>query len=161
MQAVVTCEGVRIGGAPTAEHLAELRAQGVKTLVDVREQDEGASPSAARLRAMAEPLGFVYRNIPISKRRVDIAQIDAFKLAIRDPNNAPVYAFSQTGRRPAGVLCFLYCAKMGDSVLEVFRKAKGYGLAIDKELALKQFILDFYSSHRGDMLNNYFRHHPV
>jgi len=158
MDSGITCEGVRVGGVPDGEALRELVRLGVKTLVDVRESGEGADEA---LEAMAVGLGLAYARMPISRRRVEVRQIDAFRDCISNPANAPVYAFSTGGKRPAGVLCFLACARMGDSVLEVFHKAKQYGLAIDKELGLKNFILDFYSSHRGDMLNNHFQHHSV
>ena len=113
------------------------------------------------IEAKARALGLNYLSIPISKRRVEIGQIDKFKEAVGNASNAPVYAFSRGGKRPVGVLCFLACAGLGESVLEVFHKAKTYGRAIDKEFALKKFILDFYSSRRGDMLNNHFKHQSV
>lgn len=158
MDSGITCEGVRVGGVPDGEALKALAGLGVKTLVDVREPGEG---SGEALEAMARECGLAYLRMPISRKRVDVRQIDQFRDCVSNPANGPVYAFSTGGKRPAGVLCFLACARMGDSVLEVFHKAKQYGLAIDKEIGLKKFILDFYSSHRGDMLNNHFQHHPV
>ena len=158
MDGTITCEGVRIGGVPKDADLSALAEQGVKTLVDVRETDEAASDG---LEAKAKTLGLRYLHVPISKRRVDIGQIDTFKAAIADAGKGHVYAFSSSGKRPAGILCFLACAREGDSVIEVFHKAKNCGCPIDKEFALKKFILDFYSSHRGDMLNNHFHHQPV
>lgn len=158
MESTITCEGVRIGGVPEEETLKNLASLGIKTLLDVREPGEGTD---GEIEAKARELGLKYLHIPISKKRVDIGQIDQFKEAVTNPGNAPIYAFSAGGKRPAGVLCFLACARMGESVLEVFHKAKNYGCSIDKEFALKKFILDFYSSHRGDMLNNHFHHHPA
>jgi len=154
MDECTTCEGIGIGGVPSEEGLKQLVARGVKTLLDAREAGEGGGDISARARE----LGLNYIRVPISRRRVNVGQIDLFRQAVSDPANGKIHAFSAGGKRPAGVLCFLACARMGDSVIEVFHKAKTCGCAIDKEFALKKFILDFYSSHRGDMLNNYFQH---
>lgn len=154
MDDCITCEGIGIGGVPNEEGLKALKANGVGTLLDTREDGEGG-PDVAD---MARELGFRYLRAPISKRRVDVDQIEFFKKAVSESGGRKVYAFSSSGKRPAGVLCFLACARVGDSVIEVFRRAKNCGCAIDKEFALKKFILDFYSSHRGDMLNNHFQH---
>ncbi len=154
MDGYTSCEGIGVGGLPSAEDLKDLVGMGVKTLLDAREEGEGD----ASLGALAQSLGMRYLRVPISRRRVDLGQIEQFRQAISDPANGKIHAFSSGGKRPAGVLCFLACARMGDSVIEVFHKAKKCGCSIDKEFALKKFILDFYSSHRGDMLNNYFQH---
>jgi len=158
MNGTVNCEGVSVGGVPHDEALRSLREQGIRTLVDAREPDEAAGDA---LEDEARALGLKYLRAPISRKRVDVHQIDTFRSLVADAANAPVYAFSSGGKRPAGVLCFLACARMGESVLEVFHKAQACGCSIDKEFALKHFILDFYSSHRGDMLNNHFQHHPA
>lgn len=154
MDECTTCEGIGIGGVPSDEGLKQLVTEGVKTLLDAREEGEGSDAIGDKARE----LGLRYIRVPISRRRVDLDQIDQFRKATSDPANGKMHAFSSGGKRPAGVLCFLACARMGDSVIEVFHKAKKCGCAIDKEFALKKFILDFYSSHRGDMLNNYFQH---
>lgn len=154
MDESTTCEGVGIGGVPSEDGLRKLAESGVKTLLDAREEGEGGSDIADKARQ----LGLKYIRAPISRRRVDVDQIDRFKAAVSDASNGKIHAFSSGGKRPAGVLCFLACARMGDSVIEVFHKAKKCGCAIDKEFALKKFILDFYSSHRGDILNNHFQH---
>ncbi|GFK94465.1 hypothetical protein NNJEOMEG_02310 [Fundidesulfovibrio magnetotacticus] len=162
MDGFITCEGVRVGGVPDGKALEQLAAQGVRTLVDAREEGEASGEDVA---ALAAGLGMTCLRMPISRRRVDVAQIERFRDCVQNPANAPVYAFSKGGKRPAGVLCFLACARMGDSVIEVFRRAKQYGLELERERGLKRFILDFYSSHRGDMLNNHFQkhfqHHPA
>ena len=104
----ISCEGIRIGGVPKEQALETLAAQGIKTLVDVREPSEGAYKE---LEAKARELGLTYLHIPISKKRVDISQIDSFRDAVTNSGNAPIYAFSAGGKRPAGVLCFLACAR--------------------------------------------------
>lgn len=154
MDGSIMCEGIGIGGVPNKESLKQLQEEGVGTLLDAREDGEGGP----EVSEMARELGLRYVRVPISRRRVDLGQVESFRKEVSDPANGKVYAFSGGGKRPAGVLCFLACARMGDSVIEVFHKAKKYGCAIDREFALKKFILDFYSSHRGDMLNNHFQH---
>ncbi len=156
MNGCITCEDVVIGGVPSEDELSRLKRTGITTLVDVRE-DTRAGKDVSRA---AEALGLRYVSAPISREFVDVGQIDRFKQAVAGTRAETVYAFSTGGRRPLGALCFLSCAETGDSVIEVFQKAKEHGLSIDHEDGLKKFILDFYSSHRGDMLNNYFQHHP-
>lgn len=158
MNGTVNCEGISIGGIPDGEDLKALAARGVRTIVDVREVVEAGEDGLAKA---AEALGLKYLAAPVSKTSVDVRQIDRFREVVGSAANAPVHVFSTCGRRPAGVLCFLACARDGESVLEVFHRAKTYGCSIDKETGLKKFILDFYSSHRGDMLNNHFQHQPA
>jgi len=150
----ITCEGIGIGGVPSWDDLMKLHRDGVRTLIDVREDGEHGSDTAK----LAGEMGMRYLRAPISRRKVDVEQVERFRRAVSQSDGGKVYAFSTTGKRAMGAVCFLACAKMGDSVIEVFHKAKKFGLAIEKESALKKFILDFYSSHRGDMLNNYFQH---
>lgn len=148
------CDGIGIGGVPGWDDLSRLHAEGVRTLIDVREGGEQGPDLAAR----AGEMGFRYLRAPISRSKVNVEQIDRLRRAIADSDGGKVYAFSTGGKRAMGALCFLACARVGDSVIEVFHRARKFGLAIEKESALKKFILDFYSSHRGDMLNNHFQH---
>lgn len=150
----ITCEGIMVGGVPDWDEAMRLHREGVRTLVDVREEVE-QGPDVAKL---AGEVGMRYLRVPISRRKVDVEQIDRFRKAVSGSDGGKVYAFSSGGKRAMGAVCFLACAKVGDSVIEVFHKAQKLGLAIEKESALKKFILDFYSSHRGDMLNNHFQH---
>lgn len=157
MDRIMTCEGIGISGVPDDEGLRELAAKGVKTLVDTR---EGAEPGGADMMAKAAEHGLDYVRIPISKKRLDKEQIERFRRTVLDADRAPVHIFSTGGKRPMGILCFLACAGRGESIFEVFRKAKSCGCSIDKEYALKNYIFDFYRANWPEIQLNYYSRQP-
>ena len=107
--------------------------------------------------ARAAELGLAYVHIPISRKSLDREQIERFHAAVLAAGNAPVHAFSTAGKRPLGVLCFLACASKGDSIIEIFRKAKKCGCCINKEYALRNYVFDFYRKNWPEILENQFR----
>jgi uncharacterized protein (TIGR01244 family) len=154
MDQIMTCEGIGISGVPDDEGLRQLAAKGVRTLVDTRETAELAG---AGMAAKATALGLGYVHIPISHKSLDKGQVERFRQVVLEAKNAPVHAFSTAGKRPLGILCFLACASTGESIIEIFRKAKKCGCCINKEYALKNYIYDFYRTNWPEILENHYR----
>lgn len=155
METITICEGVGVSAVPDDAMLRRLAEAGVKTLVDTREASEISDQEVAR---KAGALGLAYVHLPISKSRVDDAQIEGFRRLAHDPGRLPLHAFSTGGRRPAGVLCFLACSRNGDSIIEIFRRARNHGCGIDQESALKKYIYAFYRQNWPDILDNFYKH---
>jgi len=76
------------GGQPALDSLAELKAQGVKAIINLRPPSEHA---AAEEEAKARELGLRYFNIPVVYTDPKDAQVDEFLKLTDDPANRPAF----------------------------------------------------------------------
>lgn len=91
------------GGQPLGEHYAQLAALGVKTVINLTNEDDGREDE----KAMVEKYGMTYLNIPMSTRKAPTAgQIDAFMAAVAA--EGAVYVHCVGGRHRTGVMTAVY-----------------------------------------------------
>lgn len=76
------------GGQPRLEHLAELKATGVKAIVNLRQPGEHR---AAEEEAAAKQLGLRYFNIPVAFGSPKEEQATEFLKLTDDPENRPAF----------------------------------------------------------------------
>jgi uncharacterized protein (TIGR01244 family) len=76
------------GGQPSLEHLAELKAEGVRVIINLRTPGEH---DAAAERAEAERLGLRYINIPVVSASLKDEMADEFLKATDDAANRPAF----------------------------------------------------------------------
>jgi uncharacterized protein (TIGR01244 family) len=76
------------GGQPRNEHFAALKAEGVRTVVNLRTPGEHRADEE---KAAAEQAGLKYFNIPVVYREPTAAQADEFLRITDDPANRPVF----------------------------------------------------------------------
>ncbi len=76
------------GGQPRVEQLAKLKADGVKTIINLRPPGEHR---AAEEEAMAKELGLRYFNIPVVFAEPKDAQVDEFLKITDDAENRPAF----------------------------------------------------------------------
>jgi uncharacterized protein (TIGR01244 family) len=76
------------GGQPTLEALADLKAQGIKAIINLRVPSEH---QAAEEEARAKELGFRYFNIPVVYMDPKDSQVDEFLKLTDDPANRPAF----------------------------------------------------------------------
>jgi protein tyrosine phosphatase (PTP) superfamily phosphohydrolase (DUF442 family) len=76
------------GGQPRLEHLDQLKADGVKAIVNLRQPTEHR---AAEEEAKAKELGLRYFNIPVVYTAPNDAQVDEFLKVTDDPANRPAF----------------------------------------------------------------------
>ena len=76
------------GGQPRLEHLAELKAQGVKAVINLRRPSEHR---AEEEEAEAKRLGLRYFNIPVAFAEPKDEQADEFLKITDDPANRPAF----------------------------------------------------------------------
>lgn len=93
-----------IGPQVTPEELAELAAQGFRSIISNRPDDEDpGQPSFAEMAAAARAQGMEARHIPVVPgQQVAPSQAEAFKTALEEMPG-PTYAFCRSGGR-AGAL---------------------------------------------------------
>lgn len=68
---------ISTGGQPTEAHLAELKAQGYQTIINLRrpgEQNQPLDPAAEG--DVARAAGFNYVSIPVDPKNLSPAQVD-------------------------------------------------------------------------------------
>ena len=76
------------GGQPRLEHLEKLKAEGVKTIINLRQPSEHR---AADEEAKAKELGLRYFNIPVVFGNPNEAQVEEFLKLTDDKENLPAF----------------------------------------------------------------------
>jgi uncharacterized protein (TIGR01244 family) len=139
---------VTIGEVPTMEDLAQLKELGYKTIIDLRETTEKFSHL---VKKRSTEMGFRFIEIPIYRSGIKIEDVKRFYQAIFERGSAPIYAFSRFGRKPlAFLLIFDGVANQEKNLIhKVIRKASEFGINLQGDLVLQEFLIDLLSS--GDM----------
>jgi len=132
-------DGLYRGAQPDAAGLAELRALGVRTVLDLREShDETADVVAA---------GFRSAHVPVVGGREAAAptdaQVRAFFDVVLDPTNRPVFVHCSHGKDRTGALCAAYRMEIDgwtpEQALDEMR-ALGFN---DDHPKLTEFVLSY------------------
>jgi len=76
------------GGQPKLEHLEKLKADGVKSIINLRQPSEHR---AAEEEAKAKELGLKYFNIPVAYGNPNEEQVAEFLKITDDPENRPMF----------------------------------------------------------------------
>jgi len=95
------------GGRPTATGLAQLKARGVRTIVDL----EIAPRHVAEERRQAEGMGLQFINLPMSSKPPTRKQVSTFLSAVRGPSTSPVFVHCQHGADRTGAMVGIYRVK--------------------------------------------------
>jgi protein tyrosine phosphatase (PTP) superfamily phosphohydrolase (DUF442 family) len=88
------------GAQPKREGFIQLRAMGVKTIVDLRDHHSDLK----NLRG----LGFRYAHIPCESIRPEEGNVLAFLKVVTDPNNQPVFVHCKHGSDRTGMMVACY-----------------------------------------------------
>jgi len=133
-------ENVLRGGMPSDEALRELKALGVDTILDLREEGSGRQ----REKQAVERLGMRYEHVPLARlaapKQADIAQ--ALALLLRAPT-AKIYVHCWRGKDRTGTVIACYRIQHdGWDNERALEEAKSYGMS-HLELAMQAFIRHF------------------
>lgn len=125
-------------GAVTVEAIPAIKAQGFKSIVNLRLAHEpGANIDASR--AAAEAAGLRYIHLPFDGSAPDPAVFDRFMAAAADPANAPMFVHCASANRVGAVWLVKRVRQDGWPVDRALEEATAIGLS---NPALKQFTLD-------------------
>lgn len=115
-------DGYYRGGQPLGEHYAQLAALGVKTVVNLTNDEDGRADE----KAMVEQHGMTYVHIPMKTRTPPTdAEIAAFMAAVDAEGG--VYVHCVGGRHRTGVMTAVYrMTKDGLTGDQAFREMKQY-----------------------------------
>jgi uncharacterized protein (TIGR01244 family) len=86
------------GGQPTAAHLAELKAQGITAVINLRTVGETGFDAAAE-EADVKKLGMKYFHIPVANNAPKDEQADEFLKITDDAKNRPVFIHCGSANR--------------------------------------------------------------
>ncbi len=115
-----------MGGQISSADLEDLKARGVKSIINNRPDGEApGQPSGAALGEAAKQAGLSYAYIPMHGLDMDsiLASVEAYEELPK-----PLVAFCASGTRSAMLWCFAHINELGiESVLDISLKA-GYDL---------------------------------
>jgi protein tyrosine/serine phosphatase len=129
------------GAQPQGQDYADLKALGVKTVIDLTSDD--ADPNE---RAMTERAGMTYVQIPMTTHTAPTPEQQAeFLRIVNDPASQPVYVHCVGGRHRTGVMTATYrMTHEGWSADQAFKEMKQYNFGSDfLHPEFKQFVYTY------------------
>jgi len=135
---------ITIGGVPDIEDLEQLKGLGYKTLIDVREESE---KFGGFVKGKAVEMGFRFIEIPITRSEIKTEDVKQFYRAIYEKGSAPIYTFSRFGRKPLAFLLLFNGVANNEKYLvnKIIRKASEFGINLQGDLVLQEFLIDLLS----------------
>lgn len=130
--------GVAISGKPSDDALREAAAQGYRTVVDLRMDEESKDPGEEG--KLVASLGMRYVRVPVARGSLEAEQADSLAAAIAPEGSEPVLIHCASGQR-AGALWGLYLAKhRGRTPEEALAVADAVGTGRDMRSALERCL---------------------
>lgn len=111
------------GGLPRKRGLEQLKTMGVRTVVDLMDEDP------KEWAKIAASLGITYVNIPLRRTRpIPPESIKQFLDIVQDPANRPVYVHCRAGRDRTGAMIAIYRMQASNwSAAQAMREMKTFG----------------------------------
>jgi tyrosine-protein phosphatase SIW14 len=132
------------GAMPKGEDFTALASIGVKTLIDLTDEDQQIAE-----RSLAERAGMKFFRIPLNTRvQPTASEIASFLKIVSDPANQPVYVHCVGGRHRTGVMTAAYrMTQEGWTPEQAFKEMKKYKFGADfLHPEFKQFVYAFRAS---------------
>ncbi|HEX8089790.1 MAG TPA: protein tyrosine phosphatase family protein [Blastocatellia bacterium] len=131
------------GGQPRLEHLAKLKAEGVKAIINLRQPGEHR---AGEEEAMAKQLGLRYYNIPVAFADPKEEQVTEFLMLTDDAANLPVFIHCTAAVRVGAFWMIRRVLRDGLTVAAAEEEAKKVGLRDAPHL--NEFARGYIEKHR-------------
>ena len=113
--------------------VAEARALGFRTIIDLRTAGEGVPAE----KAEAEALGLRFINIPVSGRAPTDIQVAVFTAIADDPENRPILVHCAKANR-VGAMWALYRARKNVPAAVALEEGQTLGLRPSREPAVRK-----------------------
>jgi len=129
------------GAQPTEEGFQRLKELGIKTIINLRAEDElGFSEKEA-----VERLGLRYHNVALpGLSRPGDEQVARVMGIIEAPENGPVFIHCRRGSDRTGTIAAIYrISHEGWTADQALTEAKRYGLSW-AEFGMRRYISDYY-----------------
>lgn len=131
------------GGQPRLEHLAKLKADGVKVVINLRQPSEHR---AAEEEVEAKKVGLRYINIPVIYGDPKDEQVDEFLKITDDPENRPAFIHCTAAIRVGAFWMIRRVVRDGWSFEKAEEEAKKVGLVNAPHLT--EFAKKYVETHR-------------
>jgi len=126
-------------GAVTTPAVAAIKAQGYKSIVNLRLASEPGA-EIEQQRAAATDGGLRYHHLPFSGSAPDRTVVDRFLAIVADPANSPMFLHCASANRASAFWLVKRVKQDGWPVEQAVEEAAALGLT---NPALKQFALDY------------------
>jgi uncharacterized protein (TIGR01244 family) len=130
------------GGQPKLVHLEKLKAEGVKTIINLRPPNEH---QAAKEEAKAKELGLRYFNIPVEFGNPKDQQVEEFLKLTDDPANRPMFIHCAAAIRVGAFWMIRRVLRDGWSTEKAEEEAKKIGLTVQD---WQDFAVDYIERHK-------------
>lgn len=130
------------GAQPMGDDYADLKALGIKTIINLTSDEDGSFDE----RAAVEAQGMTYVHIPMSTRRAPTdEELASFLTVVNGTDHQPVYVHCVGGRHRTGVMTAVYrMTKDGISGEEAFKEMKQFKYGPDfLHPEFKNFVYKF------------------
>jgi outer membrane protein assembly factor BamB/protein tyrosine phosphatase (PTP) superfamily phosphohydrolase (DUF442 family) len=131
------------GGQPRLEHLQQLKAEGVKAIINLRQPSEHR---AAEEEAKAKELGLRYFNIPVVFADPKDEQVDEFLKITDDPENRPAFIHCTGAIRVGAFWMIRRVLRDGWKIEDAEAEAEKIGLRESPHL--NEFARKYIEKHR-------------
>jgi uncharacterized protein (TIGR01244 family) len=145
LERIQITEMLSAGAQPTEQHLRDLAAQGVRSIVNLRLDDEEDQPlSPMKEGELVKALGMEYRHIPVSKENMTPELVDKFRAELTRIQE-PVFVHCHKKTR-AGALTMMHQAiESGLSGDEALEQARAIGFECNHP-ELERFFSSYIDS---------------
>jgi uncharacterized protein (TIGR01244 family) len=131
------------GGQPRLEHFAKLKADGVKTVLNLRQPSEHRADEE---RAAVQAAGLEYFNIPVVFSNPDAAQVDEFLKITDEPANRPMFIHCTAAVRVGAFWAIRRVLRDGMSIDAALEEGRKVGLVNAPHL--EEFARRYIESHK-------------
>lgn len=136
-----------VGGQPGREDLEGLKAEGYRSVVNLRLPEEESVLSPEQEGEAAKSIGLDYEHIPVASKDPKAEQVAAFREAMSKLPK-PVYVHCQGGGR-AGAFSLMHLGReAGWSAEEAFREGEKAGYQCESP-TMKQFVENYLGKGEG------------
>ena len=132
------------GGQPKLEHLEKLKAEGVKSIINLRQPSEHRIEEEA---AKAKELGLRYFNIPVAFGNPNEEQVAEFLKITDDPDNRPIFIHCTAAIRVGAFWMIRRVLRDGWKVEDAEEEAKKIGLRESPHW--NEFARKYIETHRS------------
>ena len=139
VDAVIAC-----GGATETTALAGLKADGFKTVINLRMPTEQGANIEANA-AQAKSVGLNYVSIPFNGQQPDPKAVDTFLATVANKANQPVFIHCGSASRVGGMWLIKRVLQDGWAIDKATEEAKLIGLRSEP---LEKFALSYIATHK-------------
>jgi uncharacterized protein (TIGR01244 family) len=131
------------GGQPRLEHFATLKADGVKSVLNLRQPSEHRADEE---RAAVQAAGLEYFNIPVVFSNPDATQVDEFLKITDEPANRPMFIHCTAAVRVGAFWAIRRVLRDGMSIDAALEEGRKVGLVNAPHL--EEFARRYIESHK-------------